>query len=95
VDIWALDDPVKAGRLRQVGISDMPAWVSTGADDSSLPRLESPIALQIAFSLMERTVEGELVTMAQDTRDRSQGGNFLCLCRHQRTVRCRGETGVI
>jgi len=26
----------------------MPAWVSTGADDCSLPRLESPIAQQIA-----------------------------------------------
>ena len=56
----------------------MPAWVSTGADDCSLPRLESPIALQIAYSLMERTVEGELVAMAQDTHATAVRGETSC-----------------
>ena len=38
----ALDDLVKSGKLRYVGISDAPPWkVALAQNDGSLPRLES------------------------------------------------------
>jgi hypothetical protein len=38
----ALDDLVKSGKLRYVGISDTPPWkVALAQNDGSLPRLES------------------------------------------------------
>jgi hypothetical protein len=38
----ALDDLVKSGKLRYVGISDAPPWkVALALNDGSLPRLES------------------------------------------------------
>lgn len=63
----ALDDLVRAGKVRYIGFSDTPAWKVTQAQLIAQCRGWSPlIALQIEYSLVERTVEGELMPMAQE-----------------------------
>jgi aryl-alcohol dehydrogenase-like predicted oxidoreductase len=63
----ALDDLVKSGKVRYVGFSDAPAWKVAQAQVMAYFRGWNPlIALQIEYSLMERTVEGELVPMAEE-----------------------------
>jgi len=61
----ALDDLVAAGKVRYVGASDTPAWKVAEAQTIARFRGWAPfVALQIEYSLLERTVEGELVPMA-------------------------------
>ena len=63
----ALDDLVQAGKVRYLGISDAPAWKVAQAQTLAHFRGWAPlIALQVEYSLMERTVEGELVPMAEE-----------------------------
>ena len=63
----ALDDLVRAGKVRYLGISDAPAWKVSQAQMIAHFRGWAPfIALQIEYSLLERTVEGELIPMAQE-----------------------------
>ncbi len=62
-----LDDLVKSGKVRYIGFSDTPAWKV--AEAQTIARLSgwTPlIALQIEYSLLERTVEGELIPMAKE-----------------------------
>ena len=62
----ALDDLVRAGKIRYVGFSDTPAWKCAEAQVTAAFRGWAPVvALQIEYSLLERTVEGELVPMAR------------------------------
>ncbi len=62
----AADDLVRAGKVRYVGFSDTPAWKVAQAQTTALFRGYAPlIALQIEYSLLERTVEGELIPAAQ------------------------------
>src|SRR3954462_11514263 len=61
----ALDDLVSSGKVRYVGFSDTPAWKVAQAQTMAQFRGWAPLAaLQIEYSLLERTVEGELVPMA-------------------------------
>src|ERR1044072_2199611 len=61
-----LDDLVRAGKVLYVGISDAPAWWIAQANTLAQLRGWSPfIGLQIEYSLIERTVERELVPMAK------------------------------
>lgn len=63
----ALDDLVAAGKVRYVGFSDTPAWKVAQAQVTARFRGWAPlVALQIEYSLIERTVEGELVPMARE-----------------------------
>lgn len=63
----ALDDLVTAGKVRYVGFSDTPAWKVAQAQVTASFRGWAPlVALQIEYSLLERTVEGELIPMAQE-----------------------------
>ncbi|MBC7772760.1 MAG: aldo/keto reductase [Pyrinomonadaceae bacterium] len=63
----ALDDLVRSGKIRYVGFSDTPAWKCAQAQSLADFKNWSPIvALQIEYSLIERTVEGELVPMARE-----------------------------
>jgi aryl-alcohol dehydrogenase-like predicted oxidoreductase len=63
----ALDDLVDSGKVRYIGFSDTPAWKCAEAQTIARFRGWSPlIALQIEYSLLERTVEGDLVPMALD-----------------------------
>lgn len=62
-----LDDLVTAGKIRYVGFSDTPAWFTAKAHTMALLRGWTPVtALQMEYSLLERTVEGELVPLAED-----------------------------
>ncbi|WP_437672012.1 aldo/keto reductase [Sorangium sp. So ce131] len=61
----ALDDLVRSGKVRYIGFSDTPAWKVAEAQLTARFRGWQPlIALQIEYSLLERTVEGELIPMA-------------------------------
>jgi aryl-alcohol dehydrogenase-like predicted oxidoreductase len=61
-----LDDLVRAGTIRYVGFSDLPAWVASRAQTLAELRGWAPaIAMQVEYSLLERTVEGELIPMGQ------------------------------
>jgi aryl-alcohol dehydrogenase-like predicted oxidoreductase len=61
----ALDDLVASGKVRYIGFSDTPAWKCAEAQTIARFRGWAPlIALQIEYSLLERTVEGELIPMA-------------------------------
>ena len=61
----ALDDLVRAGKVRYLGVSDTPAWKIVEANLISRFRgWSSFIGLQIEYSLLQRTVEQELVPMA-------------------------------
>ena len=63
----ALDDLVRAGKVRYLGVSDTPAWKVAEANVTARFRGWSAfIGLQIEYSLLERTVEQELVPMAQE-----------------------------
>jgi aryl-alcohol dehydrogenase-like predicted oxidoreductase len=63
----AFDDLVRAGKVLYIGISDAPAWVV--AKSNTLAELRGwtqYVGLQIEYSLLERTVERELLPMAAD-----------------------------
>ncbi len=63
----ALDDLVASGKVRYLGFSDTPAWKVAQAQVTAHFRGWAPlIALQIEYSLLERTVEGDLIPMARD-----------------------------
>ena len=64
--IRALDDLVRAGKVLYVGISDTPAWIVSRAVTLAEERSMTPFcALQVPYSLVERTVERELLPMAR------------------------------
>ena len=61
-----LDDLVRQGKVLYVGISDAPAWWIAQANTLAHLRGWSPfIGLQIEYSLIERTVERELIPMSK------------------------------
>lgn len=63
----ALDDLVRAGTIRYIGFSNTPAWVTAQAQTMAVLRGWTPlIALQVEYSLLARTVEGELAPLALD-----------------------------
>ena len=63
----ALDDLVRSGKVRYIGFSDTPAWKVVQAQYEAIFRSWNPlIALQIEYSLLERTVEHDLVPMARE-----------------------------
>lgn len=63
----ALQDLVSSGKVRYVGVSDTPAWKIAQAQVLADLKGWTPfVGLQIEYSLLERTVEGELMPMAQE-----------------------------
>jgi aryl-alcohol dehydrogenase-like predicted oxidoreductase len=61
-----LDDLVRAGKVLYTGISDAPAWWIAQANTLAHFRGWSPfVGLQIEYSLIERSVERELIPMAK------------------------------
>ena len=64
--VRGLDDLVRQGKVLYVGISDAPAWWIAQANTLASLRGWSPfVGLQIEYSLIERTVERELIPMAK------------------------------
>ena len=61
----ALEDLVRAGKVRYIGVSDTPAWKIAEANVTARFRgWSSFIGLQIEYSLLQRSVEQELVPLA-------------------------------
>ncbi len=61
-----LDDLVRQGKVLYVGVSDTPAWVVSQANTiAELRGWSRFIGLQIRYSLIDRTVERELLPMAR------------------------------
>lgn len=64
--VRALDDMVSAGKVLYVGVSDTPAWlVSQAATLAELRGWSRFAGLQVPYSLVQRTVERELLPMAK------------------------------
>jgi aryl-alcohol dehydrogenase-like predicted oxidoreductase len=62
----AFDDLVRQGKILHAGVSDMAAWAVARANTLAEPRGWTPfVGLQIEYSLIERTVERELLPMAE------------------------------
>ena len=62
----AFDDLVRQGKVLYAGVSDAPAWWIAQANTLASLRGWSPfVGLQIEYSLVERTVERELIPMAK------------------------------
>jgi aryl-alcohol dehydrogenase-like predicted oxidoreductase len=61
-----LDDLVKQGKVLYLGISDTPAWVVAKSNTlAELMGWTQFIGLQVEYSLIQRTVERELMPMAE------------------------------
>jgi len=62
----ALDDMIRAGKILYIGISDTPAWIVSRMNAiAELRGWLQFVALQVKYSLLERTVERELLPMAR------------------------------
>jgi aryl-alcohol dehydrogenase-like predicted oxidoreductase len=62
-----LDDLVRQGKILYIGISDAPAWWIAQANTiAELRGWSQFVALQVEYSLIERTVERELIPMAKN-----------------------------
>ena len=65
--ISTMNDLVRAGRIRHYGFSDTPAWYVARAQTLAECQATEPlIALQLEYSLVERTIEREHVPAAQE-----------------------------
>ena len=63
----AFDDLVRAGKVLYTGLSDIPAWQASRMQAIADLRGWTPFcALQISYSLIERTVERDLIPMARE-----------------------------
>lgn len=61
----AMDDAVRAGKIRYVGLSDVPAWYASRAQALAQWRGFEPVAaLQLEYSLVERNAEREFADLA-------------------------------
>jgi aryl-alcohol dehydrogenase-like predicted oxidoreductase len=61
-----LDDLVRSGKVLSIGVSDTPAWIVSQANTIANFRGWSAFAaLQIEYSLIQRTVERDLIPMAR------------------------------
>jgi len=62
-----MDDLVRSGKVRHVGLSDVPAWVAARAQTLAEWRGWEPVsALQMQYSLVERNIEHEYLRLATD-----------------------------
>jgi aryl-alcohol dehydrogenase-like predicted oxidoreductase len=62
-----LDDLVCSGKVRYVGLSDTPAWYAARAQTLAEWRGYEPLStLQLEYSLVERNIEREFVTLGQE-----------------------------
>jgi len=62
-----LDDLVRSGKVRYVGLSDVPAWYASRAQTIAQFRGYEPLAaLQLEYSLAERNIENEFVSLGTE-----------------------------
>ncbi|MVN77446.1 aldo/keto reductase [Hymenobacter sp. HMF4947] len=64
--LQTLGDLVRAGKIRYFGFSDMPAWYTAQAATLAVAHgVPGPIAMQLEYSLVSRSIEHEYVPAAQ------------------------------
>lgn len=62
-----MDDLVRAGKVRHIGLSDVPAWYAARAQTLADWRGYEPVsALQLQYSLVERNIEHEYTRLATE-----------------------------
>ncbi|MEO1054165.1 MAG: aldo/keto reductase [Bacteroidota bacterium] len=62
-----MDDLVRDGKVRHIGLSDVPAWYASRAQTIADWRGYEPVsALQMEYSLTERNIENEYIDMGQE-----------------------------
>jgi aryl-alcohol dehydrogenase-like predicted oxidoreductase len=62
-----LDDLVRGGKVRYIGFSDTPAWKVVEAQMLARQHGATPVtAIQVPYSLVERTIEGDLLPMSRE-----------------------------
>jgi aryl-alcohol dehydrogenase-like predicted oxidoreductase len=62
-----LDELVRSGKVRYVGLSNIPAWmVAQICTAAALRERTGPIALQVEYSLLSRTIEGGQLGAARE-----------------------------
>ena len=60
------DDLVRSGKVRHAGFSNVPSWYAARAQTlAELRGWEPSVALQLEYSLVERTIEREYTSLAQ------------------------------
>jgi aryl-alcohol dehydrogenase-like predicted oxidoreductase len=65
--LQTLGDLVRAGKIRYFGFSDIPAcYAARSATLAAAHNLPSPIAMQLAYSLVERNIESEHLPAARE-----------------------------
>ncbi len=65
--LQSLGDLVRAGKIRYFGFSDMPAWYAVKAATlAAAHAIPGPIAMQLEYSLVERSIEREHVPVARE-----------------------------
>lgn len=65
--LQTLGDLVRTGKIRYFGFSDMPAWYATKAATlAAAHAVPGPIAMQLEYSLVERSIEREHVPAARE-----------------------------
>lgn len=65
--LQSLGDLVRAGKIRYFGFSDMPAWYAAKAATlAQVHHVPGPIAMQMEYSLVERTIEQEYIPVARE-----------------------------
>jgi aryl-alcohol dehydrogenase-like predicted oxidoreductase len=65
--VSTMNDLVRAGKIRHYGFSDTPAWYVARAQTLAQKEGKEPlVALQLEYSLVERTIEREHVPAAQE-----------------------------
>lgn len=65
--LQTLGDLVRAGHIRYFGFSDMPAWYTTKAATlAQVHNVPGPVAMQLEYSLVARSLEAEHAPAAQD-----------------------------
>lgn len=65
--LQTMTDLVRAGKIRYYALSDVPAWYLTKMATLAAERgLPAPVALQMEYSLVERTIEREHIPAARE-----------------------------
>ena len=65
--LQTLGDLVRAGKIRYFGFSDMPAWYATKAATlAKAQNIPAPVAMQLEYSLIERSIEREHIPAARE-----------------------------
>jgi aryl-alcohol dehydrogenase-like predicted oxidoreductase len=65
--IRTFDDLVRAGKVRHVGLSDVPAWYASRMQAIAEARGYEPLsALQLEYSLTERNIENEFIPLGTE-----------------------------